>query len=51
MKKLEMKYRSFICVIMFYLIFMKEFIMVILRKEPLTFARDFFSYCSLQVQA
>ena len=24
--------------------------MVSLRKEPLTFANDFFSYCSLQVQ-
>ena len=50
MKKLEMEYGPFIYTIIMYLMlwirFRKE--LVILRKELITFARDFFSYLSLQ---
>ena len=49
-KKLEMAYGSFICTIIFYLIlcirFRKELLMLSLRQELLTLARDFFSYGS-----
>ena len=49
-KKLEMEYGSFICTITFYLIlcirFRKELLMLSLRQELLTLARDFFSYGS-----
>ena len=55
MKKLEMEYRPFICIIIFYLIlcirFRKEFLMLSLYQELLTFACDFFSSCSLQVHS
>ena len=49
-----MEYEPFTCIIIFYLTlsirFRKEFLMLSLREELLTFARDFFSYRSLQTQ-
>ena len=54
MERLEMEYGPFISMIIFYLIlcirFRKEFLMLGLCYELLTFARDFFSYGSLQVE-
>ena len=54
MKNLEMEHVLFICAIIFYLILCirlrKELLMLSLGLELLTFARDFFSYRSLQVQ-
>ena len=51
MKKLEVEYGPFICIIIFYLIlcirFRKEFLKLSLSEELLTFSRDFFSYRSL----
>ena len=53
-KKLEMEYGTFICTIIFYLTlcvrFRKELLMLSLLQELLTFARDFFSYRSLQLR-
>ena len=52
MKKLEMEYGPFIYAIIFYVMlcirFRKEHLMLSLREEHLTFARDFFIYCRLQ---
>ena len=49
-----MEYGSFICTIIFYLLLCirlrTELVMLSLRWELLTFARDFFSYRSFQVQ-
>ena len=54
MKRTEMKYEPFICTIIFYLIlctrFKKVLLMLLLREELLTFARDCFSYRSLLAQ-
>ena len=54
MEKIEMEYGPFICTIICYLIicirFRKELPMLSLPSELLTFARDSFSYRSLQEQ-
>ena len=54
MKNLEIEYEPFISIVIFYPIlcirFKKELLMLRLREELLTFARDFFSYRIFQVQ-
>ena len=50
MKKLEMEFGTIIFFLILCLRFREELLILSLRYELLTFARDFFSYHSLQVQ-